>query len=63
MTRYFSTLSIPIRRGRVFDERDRTGSPAVIVVNETAARRLWPGVDSVGQTLMVPDFGEFSPRK
>ena len=56
-------MAIPIRRGRVFDERDGTGSPGVIVVNETAARRLWPGADPVGETLMVPDFGEFSPRQ
>ena len=56
-------MTIPIRRGRVFDARDRSGSPAVIVVNETAARRLWPGVDPVGQTLMVPDFMELEPRQ
>ena len=60
---YFATMAIPIRRGRVFDARDRSGSQAVIVVNETAARRLWPGVDPVGQTLMVPDFMELEPRQ
>ena len=60
---YFRTMAIPIRRGRVFDEREQSGSLEVIVVNETAARRLWPGGDPVGQTLMVPDFGEFSPRQ
>ena len=42
---YFETMAIQVRRGRVFDGRDRSGSPGVIVVNETAARRLWPGVD------------------
>ncbi len=60
---YFATMAIPIRRGRVFDARDRSGSHAVIVVNETAARRLWPGADPVGQTLMVPDFMELEPRQ
>ena len=60
---YFRTMTIPLGRGRVFDDRDRSGSPAVIVVNETTARRLWPGLDPVGQTLMVPDFGSFSPRQ
>ena len=60
---YFATMAIPIRRGRVFDARDRSGSQAVIVVNETAARRLWPGADPVGQTLMVPDFMELEPRQ
>jgi putative ABC transport system permease protein len=60
---YFATMAIPIRRGRVFDAHDRSGSQAVIVVNETAARRLWPGADPVGQTLMVPDFMELEPRQ
>ena len=60
---YFATMAIPIRRGRVFDARDRSGSQAVILVNETAARRLWPGADPVGQTLMVPDFMELEPRQ
>jgi len=60
---YFRTMAIPLRRGRTFDERDRSGSLDVIVVNETAARRLWPGVDPVGQRLMVPDFGAFSPKE
>ena len=59
---YFATMAIPIRRGRVFDAHDRSGSQAVIVVNETAARRLWPGADPVGQTLMVPDFMTLEPR-
>jgi putative ABC transport system permease protein len=53
---YFRTMAIPVRRGRTFDERDRTGSPDVIVVNETLARRLWPSSDPVGQRLVVGDF-------
>jgi predicted permease len=60
---YFATMAIPIRLGRVFDTSDRSGSEPVIVVNETAARRLWPGVDPVGQTLMVPDFMKLEPRQ
>ena len=60
---YFSTMAIPLRRGRVFDERDRSGSLPVVIVNEAAARRLWPGVDPVGQTLMVTDFGEVTAKE
>lgn len=40
---YFDTLGIPMRRGRGFTKRDNTaGSPPVMIVNETLARRLWP---------------------
>ena len=53
---YFRTMEIPVRRGRTFDGRDRAGSPDVIVVNETLARRLWPSSDPVGQRLIVGDF-------
>ncbi len=47
---YFRTLQIPLKRGREFMARDNTaGSPAVMMVNETLARRLWPdGTNPVG---------------
>jgi putative ABC transport system permease protein len=59
---YFRAMSIPVRRGRVFDDRDRIGSADVVVVNETLARRLWPDADPVGQTLLVPDMLTPSPK-
>jgi putative ABC transport system permease protein len=59
---YFRTMRIPLRGGRFFDERDRAGSEDVVIVNETTARRMWPGADPVGQTLMVPDFAAPAPR-
>jgi len=49
---YFRVLRIPLLRGRVFDERDRAGAPAVAIVNETMARRAWPVQDPVGQVLL-----------
>lgn len=49
---YFSTLQIPITRGRAFTARDRADAPYVAIVNEAMASRLWPGRDPVGQTLM-----------
>jgi putative ABC transport system permease protein len=47
----FDTLRIPLIRGRVFDDRDRSESPTVTVINETLARRIWPGEDPVGKRL------------
>lgn len=49
---YFRVLQIPLLRGRVFHERDRAGAPEVAIVNETMARRAWPGQDPVGQLLL-----------
>jgi putative ABC transport system permease protein len=51
--RYFATLRIPIRSGRDFDERDSARVPHVAIVNETFARRLFPGEDPVGRRLVT----------
>ena len=48
---YFSTMRIPILRGRSFDRRDAPGAPNAAVVNETLARKLWPGLDAIGRTM------------
>jgi macrolide transport system ATP-binding/permease protein len=45
---YFKTMGIPILRGRDFGEFDRAG---VAIVNETMARRFWPGQDAIGKQL------------
>lgn len=56
--RYFETLSIAARRGRLFSPDDRAGSMLVAVVNETAARTIWADADPVGQRVR---FGNAYP--
>ncbi len=51
--RYFHTLGIPMRAGRDFDERDSARVPHVAIVNETFARRHFPGEDPIGRTLIT----------
>ena len=46
---YLHTLRVPLVRGRWFTDQDRKGTPLVAVINETAARKYWPGMDPVGQ--------------
>jgi predicted permease len=48
---YLKTMGIPLRAGRDFTERDTETSEQVILVNETLARKLWPGQDAVGQVV------------
>ena len=50
---YFKTLRIPIRDGRPFDRRDTATSPEVVLVNERAAQRFFPGQNPVGQQIRV----------
>ncbi|MEJ7710134.1 MAG: FtsX-like permease family protein [Pyrinomonadaceae bacterium] len=48
---YFSTLKIPIAKGRAFSDRDDEKSPFVIVINETLARRMFPNEDPLGKRI------------
>ncbi|MGA3189541.1 MAG: ABC transporter permease [Bryobacteraceae bacterium] len=52
---YFQAMRIPLRAGRDFTEHDRRGTPQVAIINESMARRLWPGQDPIGQQLLNPD--------
>jgi putative ABC transport system permease protein len=60
---YFRALSIPLLRGRFFTHADRSDSLAVAIVNETMARRFWPGEDPIGKRLTIDDMSEMNPRE
>lgn len=51
--RYFQAMGIPLIAGREFDARDRVGAPLVAVINQSAARLLYPGENPIGKRLMV----------
>jgi putative ABC transport system permease protein len=48
---YFSTMGIPLRRGRDFTPRDDRRSPGAVLVSEAFARRYWPGEDPIGRRI------------
>ena len=50
---YFTALSISLRSGRGLADGDRADRPAVVVVDEALARRLWPNESAVGQHLQI----------
>lgn len=52
---YFRTMGIAVLSGRGFAASDRVDAPRVAVVNRTLARRLWPGRDPVGESLLLGD--------
>jgi putative ABC transport system permease protein len=55
--RYFETMKIRLLRGRVFGDRDRTGQPKVVVINERAAKAFWPNEDAIGKRIGVGQGG------
>jgi putative ABC transport system permease protein len=52
---YFATMNMPIVRGRGIWESDRDGAPPVAVISESLARRLFPGQDPLGRTVVLID--------
>lgn len=48
---FFETAGLPIIRGRGFVSRDVADDSRVMVVNETMAKRVWPGQDPLGQRI------------
>jgi putative ABC transport system permease protein len=49
---YFQTLEIPILRGRSFTAADTAVTAQVAIINETMARRFWPGEDPIGRHVI-----------
>ncbi len=50
---YFATLGVAVVSGRGLSEADRRGMPTVVVVNETLARRFWPGDSPLDKQLSL----------
>jgi predicted permease len=49
--RYHETMGIRVVAGRGFTEQDRAGAPGVVIINETMARRFFPGENALGKRL------------
>jgi putative ABC transport system permease protein len=54
---WFSTLRVPIKRGRVFTNADRANAPKVVVINDVAASTLFPGEDPIGKHVELGQGG------
>ncbi len=48
---YFETMGIPLLKGRPFADADSAETPKVAIINDTMARRFWPGEDPLGRRL------------
>lgn len=52
---YFRTFGVPILQGRGIESQDTVSGRRVMVINETMARRYWPGGDALGRTVRASD--------
>ncbi len=53
---YFSTMKIPLIRGRVWSDSESDGTPHVAVVNQTMARAWGPEESAIGRRVRMPDY-------
>jgi hypothetical protein len=51
---YFSTLKIPLLKGRLWDQAENMQGDSVAIVNQSMARRYWPAQSAIGQQIRVP---------
>jgi putative ABC transport system permease protein len=59
---FFTTLRIPLRRGRLFTSADGPAMQRVVVVNEALARRFFPGEDALGKRVTYDDPADAQAR-
>ena len=50
---YFSTLKVPLLRGRTFTERDTKDSPRVVIIDQAMAEQYFPGENPIGKRIGV----------
>lgn len=50
---YFTTMRVPVLRGRVFTDLDTDKSPLVAVINEAMAQKYWPKQDPIGKRFSM----------
>jgi len=55
MPGYFETMRLPLRRGRLIDERDDARAPGVVVINERAAHAYWPNENPIGKRIYLKE--------
>lgn len=54
---FFTTLRVPVLRGRAFTAADRNDTAPVAIIDETMAERFWPGRDPIGQRVTLGERG------
>ena len=54
---WFATMRVPLKQGRVFTSTDRIGAPKVLVINERAARVMFPNENPLGKRIAVGQGG------
>ncbi len=60
---FFATMKTPVIQGRSFDDHDTPSGTWVAIINETMARRFWPGEDPIGKRITLSVVSGEQPRE
>ena len=58
---YFPLLKIPLTQGRIWDHTENMRGAALMVINQTMARQLWPNGDAIGHQVKIPSLKDQPP--
>jgi putative ABC transport system permease protein len=58
---YFGAMGTSVLSGRAFTPRDVLGRPTAVVINQTMAKRFWPGENPLGKKIVMKDWGPDLP--
>lgn len=59
---YFGAMNVRLLEGRFFTERDAPEAPGVAIIDETLARKYWPGEDPLGKRISFESDGQNNRR-
>jgi predicted permease len=54
---YFRTAGVPVIEGREFKDTDTANAPKVAIINDTFAKKIWPGKDAIGKVFRTAKDG------
>jgi putative ABC transport system permease protein len=50
---YLEAMGVPLMEGRLFNERDAADAKGRVIINETMARKYWPGESPIGKRVQI----------
>lgn len=59
-SRYFSTLGIPLKRGRLWDQTELSRGALMVVVNQSFVKHYFPDGNVLGHSIRIPEMKSIS---
>ena len=60
---FFHAFGIPLKHGRLFDDRDRASAADIAIVNQALAEKYWPGENPIGKRMHELTYDNYGPDR